>query len=390
MNYARLLMVGLIALLFLGLSCSSGKTPAPVPAAPAPTTEERASPGMTGWEAEWEKTLKAAQKEGKVVVYAATPGPALKEASAGFKKKFGITMEVLTGPPGDIRNKIVAERANGLNIQDLFITGMNSHSVVSLVQNWPDPIEPEFILPEVKDPKYWLDGKHPFQDDQKTVLGFLRYPTMNIAVNTKMVKEGEITSYFDLLKPQWTGKVIINDPRVTGTAFNAFSTFVWNKVLDLDYFRQIVKQGPVIRDATTQIDWLAKEKYPVVLWPDTNEVRRYQEAGAPIEWLYPREGVYLSMDGAGAIMLKQRPHPNASRIFLNWLLSREGQIEIQQFMGYHSARVDTAGPGSGLAPINTRQEGVKYHPDANGDMNWLKNEQNKYQAWANEIFGETR
>ncbi len=48
-------------------------------------------------------------------------------------------MEVLTGNPAEIRNKIVAERANGLNIQDLFITGMNSHFLTSLPLNWPDP-----------------------------------------------------------------------------------------------------------------------------------------------------------------------------------------------------------------------------------------------------------
>jgi len=251
-------------------------------------------------------------------------------------------------------------------------------------------MDTEFILPEVKDPKNWFDGKHPFQDEQKSVLGFLYYPTMGIAINTDLVKEGELTSYFDLLKPQWTGKVIINDPQVTGTAFNGFATFIWNKALDLDYFRQVVKQGPVIRDATTQVDWLAKGKYPVVLWADTNEIRRYQEAGAPVEWVYPKEGVYLSMDGAGVIMLKQRPHPNAARVFLNWLLSRDGQIQIQKFMGYHSARTDTVGTDSGLEPLNTRQEGVKYYPSANLNVEWLKNEQTKYEAWAKEAFGAVK
>lgn len=341
----------------------------------------------TGWEAEWEKSLKEAQKEGKVVVYAATPGPALRETAPGFKKKFGITMEVLTGSPAEIRNKIVAERANGIYIQDVFITGMNSHFLTSLPLKWPDPMETEFIIPEVKDPKNWFEAKHPFGDEQKMVLNFLYYPTMNIAINTELVKSGEIASYRDLIKPQWTGKIVINDPQLTGTAFNGFSTFLENKVLDLDYFRQLAKQGPVIRDATTQVDWVAKGKYSAIIWPDTNEVRRYQEAGAPIAWIFPKEGAYLSADGAGTIMLKQRPHPNAARIFINWLLSKEGQIQIQKSMGYHSARVDTAGPEGGIDQLNTRQEGVKYYPSANLNMEWLKNEQSKFEGWAKEIFG---
>ncbi len=388
MRYVNFFSMGLTGLLFLLFSCSPKEAPPPAPEALAPA--QPTTPGIASWEAKWEKTLTAAQREGKGVVYASTPGPALKEAAPGFRKKFGITLEVLTGAPAEISNKIAAERKNGIDIQDVFITGMNTHSLVSLPQSWPDPMEPEFILPEVKDPKYWFEGKHPFQDEQKLVFGFLYYPTMGIAVNTELVKEGEITSYFDLLKPQWTGKIVINDPRVPGTAFNGFATFIWNKALDLDYFRQVAKQGPLIRDATTQIDWLGKGKYPVVLWADTNELRRYQEAGAPIEWVFPKEGVYLSMDGAGAILLKQRPHPNAARIFTNWLLSKEGQIEVQKFMGYHSARVDTTGPGSGLAALNTRKEGVKYYPRANGNMEWLQKEQDKYQSWAAESFAANK
>lgn len=390
MDYKRFLLPCLMTLLLLGLSCSPREVVAPAPKVQPPSPEKPAASGMIGWEAEWQKTLGEAQKEGKVVVYASTPGPALREAAPGFKKAFGITLEVLTGPPADISNKIAAERAHGLYLQDLFITGMNTHSLVSLPLGWAVPMDTEFILPEVRDKAKWFDGKYPFGDGQKMILNFLYYPTMNIAVNTQLVKTGEISSYSDLIKPQWTGKVVIGDPQVPGTAFNGFCTFLANKVLDLDYFRQLVKQGPLIRDATTQIDWVAKGKYTAIIWPDTNEERRYEEAGAPIAWVYPKEGVYLSADGSGAIVLNQRPHPNAARIFLNWLLGKEGQVQIQKSMGYQSARVDTIGPGSGLAPLNTRQEGVKYYPSANLSLEWLKTEQDKYQAWAREIFGASR
>lgn len=388
MNYRKFLLPGLMSLLFLGLSCSPREAPALAPGALAPVSEKPAAPGMKGWEAEWEKTLRAAQKEGKVVVYAATPGPALKAATSEFKKKFGFTLELLTGPPGEIRAKIVAERANGLYLQDVFITGMNSHYMVTVPRNWGIPMEPEFILPEVKDPNNWFGGKLPFEDEQKTILSFLSYPTMNLAVNTELVKEGEITSFRDLLDPKWKGKIIINDPQVTGTAFNGFSSFVEYKVLDLDYYRRLSKQGPVQRDATLQVDWVARGKYSAIVWPDTNEVRRYQEAGAPIAWVYPKEGAYISTDGSGTVLLDKLPHPNATRIFINWLLGKEGQRHIQKEMTYHSARVDIG--TEGVDPLNTRREGVKYIPSANSNREWLLNEQSKFEAWAKEIFGEAK
>lgn len=352
-----------------------------LPNAKVPQEKSRAE-----WEIKWEKIVQEAKKEGKVVIYGSSAAASLQGAIPEFKKKFGIALEVTVGTPIQLVVKIAAERAAGLYIPDVFIAGQNTHFTETLPRNWAAPMEAELILPEVTDTNNWFDGKLPFQDKEKRVFSFYYYPTMNIAINTDLVKGGEIKSYFDLLQPKWKGKIILNDPTVAGTAFNGFTTFVHYKVLDLDYFRQLVKQGQVVRDRTLQVDWVARGKYPVILWPDTTEFRRYKDAGTPLEQLSLQEGNYLTNGGSVTTLLNQRPHPNAARIFINWLFGREGQLFMQKDTGYHSTRVDIG--IEGVDSLNARQEGVKYYPGANLSIEWIINEEAKYRAWAREIFVE--
>lgn len=382
--FIRSVCFGLGLLVLVGLSACSPKAP---PQEPQKGQETKTAqiPVKTGWEAEWEKVLQAARKEGKVTVYAITPGPALKAAVPLVKRKFGIDLEVLTGSASEVRNKLAAERKNGLYITDVFMTGMNSLFTVSLPEGWADLLEPELVLPEVKDPGSWFGGTLPWRDGGRRTLTFLYYPTPQISVNTDLVGPRDITSYYHLLDPKWNGKILIGDARVTGTAFNGFSTLATNKVVDLDYFRKVVRQGLVLRDEQLVADWVAKGKYPITLFGATNaQTARYKEAGAPIADIDVKEGTYLSVDGSGTIVLNRRPHPNAARVLINWWLSKEGQIHAQKEMRYHSARTDIG--TEGVDPLNIRKPGASYFPSANLSLEWLTKEQDRYQKLAEEIF----
>lgn len=386
MNYRKTIGLLVMFLLFIA-ACAPRKAPLVEQQVPALSPERDNLTVPEGWEREWEKTLRAAQKEGKVVLIGSSAAAAMQEALPEFnKKKFGIELEILVGTPSQLVAKIEAERGAGLHLHDVFIVGLNTHFTRSIPRNWAAPMEAELILPEVKDTNSWFEGRIPFNDEEKRVFSYLYYPTMNIAVNTDLVKEGEIKSYYHLLDPRWKGKIILNDPEVAGTAFNGFTTFVHYRVLGLDYFRQLVKQGQVMRDRTLQVDWVARGRYPIILWPDTTEFRRYRDAGAPIKQLTLQEGNYLTNGGSATILLNQRPHPNAARVFINWLLGREGQLLVQKTTNYHSARVDI--DTRDVDPLNLREEGVKYFPGANLSLEWIKNEEEKYRAWARDIFAK--
>lgn len=342
-----------------------------------------------GWQAEWKKTLEAARKEGRVSVYATgTAGVVLKEALSVFREKFGLVLEITTGRGGELSTKLLREKAAGLHTVDVNITGSNSMFGVIKPAGVIVPLEPSLILPDVQDPKAWFGGKFPWGDDEHLIAFYQYSPNPMIAINTDLVKPGEIKSYFDLLDPRWKGKVIINDPTTEGTSFNGFSSLIMNKVVDLDFFRQLVAmQSALLRDQRLQLDWLARGKYSVLLWPWTGGVTEYLRAGAPIIYKPVKEGTYVSVLGSGTALMEKAPHPNAARIFINWLFSREGQMLYQDTGLRQSARVDI--PTTVLEredPFSLRREGEIYFPAANGKEKWVLHEQDSYEKMAREVF----
>lgn len=84
-------------------------------------------------------------------------------------------------------------------------------------------------------------------------------------------------------------------------------------------------------------------------------------------------------------LLNRRPHPNAARVFLNWLFSKDGQVHLQKVMRYQSPRVDIG--TEGVDPEKIRETGIKYFPDVKGDLGWLQKEDSRYLNMARQIFG---
>ena len=384
MNYKKIIIAAWILLAFLFISCTPKTVP---PLGQVVTTPAPVGPiSQESWEIRWERTLQAAQKEGKVVIYASSVAPALKDSLKVVKQKFGLDLDVIGGRGSELRGKLVQERTNGIFLVDIFISGANTIFGVVKSSGAAEPMEPALMLPEVLDSKLWYNGELPWLDEEKKVFSMYQYPVNIVTVNSDMVKPDEIKSYYDLLEPKWRGKVLLNDPTVTGIGFNSFSALVLNKALDLDFFRQLAShQNPILRDQRLQVDWLARGRYPVALWARSVHVAEYQQAGAPVAYAYPKEGTHLSTDGGNVVLVNKAPHPNAARIFLNWLLSKEGQTFMQEGLLQQSAREDI--PTKSMGAESLRQQGKKYLMDPNDSERWVLEEQGKYLEMAQQIFG---
>ncbi len=384
MYLKRIVSVSLLFVLLLVISCTPDQASRPVQGVTTPIPVRQIS--QESWEIRWERTLQAAQKEGKVVIYASSVAPALKDSLKVVKQKFGLDLDVIGGRGSELRGKLVQERTNGIFLVDIFISGANTIFGVVKSSGAAEPMEPVLMLPEVLDSKLWFNGELPWLDEEKKVFSMYQYPVNIVTVNSDMVKPDEIKSYYDLLEPKWRGKVLLNDPTVTGIGFNSFSALVLNKALDLDFFRQLAShQNPILRDQRLQVDWLARGRYPVALWARSVHVAEYQEAGAPVAYAYPKEGTHLSTDGGNVVLVNKAPHPNAARIFLNWLLSKEGQTFMQEGLLQQSAREDI--PTKSMGAESLRQQGKKYLMDPNDSELWVLEEQGKYLEMAQQIFG---
>src|SRR5688572_26359961 len=137
-----------------------------------------------GSQVEWEKTLEAARKEGKVAISIPASAEMRKQLEENFKKRHGIEVEVFTARGSAAVRRMADEFKAGVRYFDLHIGGSASAVSGMLDEGILDAIEPWMALPEVKDPKQWW-GEHMWVDNAKRyIYMFQAYLTESIWCNT--------------------------------------------------------------------------------------------------------------------------------------------------------------------------------------------------------------
>lgn len=398
MSVHRWLGLIMAALVLLTLGCTSqpAVSPSPTAASPSkpavsppatsaiPSQSATKAPAVPAWQADWDKTLAEAKKEGKLAVNT-TGGVEVKNSlSKAFAEKFGIDIEFVSGRGPEITAKIVAERKAGLFLSDLFLGGPTTPLTVLKPQGILSPIKPLLVLPEVLNTEAYFDNAIPYIDkEQIYVICNGPYVAMTLAINADMVKPGEVKGYADLLDPKWKGKIAFSDPTIAGAAARCF-LMTATMIMTPDYHRQLAKHEPLLtRDIRQQTEWVARGKYPIALAPYVDSVADFQKAGAPIKWIAPVEGVYLSSGASGGLAyFSQAPHPNAAKVFVNWFMSKEGLTTWSKSSLTQSARKDV--PTDFLYPEGIRNPKVKYF-NSNTEEVLLK--ESEMMKLSKEIYG---
>ncbi len=361
-------LLTLVTLLLL--SCTPAQaptlTPTPTPQAtkaPQAVPTLAAVPSKPGWQAEWDKTLDAAKKEG-VVAFATSTGPATKrDLAAAFQDRFGLRTEAMMSPAGVIMSKILTERRAGLYLWDVMIAGSSAHYSVWKPGGGTAPMEPNLILPDFTDPavmkQVWFEGKLPWIDKEHHMMGALWYPGTELAINTTMVKPDEIQTWDDLLNPKWKGKMLLMDPTLPGTNCDGELIPLLFDVKGEEWVRKFVAQEPIIvRDDRTAHEWLSHGKNPIYMPPRGELWPEFLAAGAPIALVFPKAGSVVTAGPAAVSGIDKPAHPNAAKIFLNWVLGKEGITIISKTRMQQTARMDV--PTDFLPSYALRKEGVKY------------------------------
>ncbi|HEX9878760.1 MAG TPA: extracellular solute-binding protein, partial [Candidatus Binatia bacterium] len=296
------------------------------------------------WRQEWEKVLAAAKKEGTVAVL----GPRQVQARdllVGFEKVYGIKVEYLGGSGRTMSPRVLSERRAQRYGWDVYVGGTTTGLTALGPAGALDPLAPAMILPTVKDPKYWRDGHHEYADRAgKLQLGFAVTRRSTIMINPKLVKPEEIRSHRDLLDPKWTGKIVMDDPRRSGPGQATFLFFLLHPDLGADFIRALAKQKAVLlADYQQELDGLAHGRYPILLGSSDASAEYKISQGVPIHLVDPRqlkEGTDAGTSNGATALMNRAPHPNAARVFINWLLSKEAQTGYSKNMQYVSRRLD--------------------------------------------------
>ncbi len=322
--------------------------------------------GWTSWKEEWAQTIEAAKKEGRLTLYGAhqITDP---DILAPFQKKYPfIKITTVTGRT-ELLQRITAERRAGKYLTDLFSYGPGM-SVRMYFANFLEPIPPLLVLPEVTDGSKWFGGRHHFKDPEGKYVMLYEGAVVNsgLSYNPKIVNPREVTSYWDLLKPEWKGKMSSMDLRQrpnTQTVMRYHDPTIGPKFFTRFYTEMDVR---LFRSRNQGPDWVATGRRPLCY--SCRGVERAKAQGLAIERIPSSYLGHEEAVGAGAssviIYFKKAPHPNAAKLFINWYLSREGQIVYQNVMNKKviessdSMRIDI--PKDVVLPDAKREPGRHY------------------------------
>jgi iron(III) transport system substrate-binding protein len=279
---------------------------------------------------DWSRVVEAAKKEGQVVVYISGYDAILPD----FEKEYPeIKVTAVTGRGNQLGPRLLAERRAEKYLADVSSTGANPNYQQYYLAKALDPIKPALTLPEVIDQSKWYLKKHQYSDPEGqyvfNYVGSSTYGAVNY--NIKLVDVKDFKSYWDLLNPKWKGKIETRDIREAGPGAGNTRFFYYHQDLGPSFIRKLFGEMEVtlFRDFRQGPDWLATGKFAICFFCDVDVLK---QQGLPVDTFGPRvfkEGGGLVQQFGTVALINRAPHPNAAKVFINWLLSRKGQIAVQ-------------------------------------------------------------
>jgi len=260
--------------------------------------------------------VEAAKKEGEVVYYTTMTLSQSKKVVDQFQKKYpSIKTELFRTGGGPLLNKIQTEARGGRHAWDVAVG--RGEMVLPLMER---KLLASYHTPEAK----------AIDKDLVDPEGFWRAYYVNpyaLGFNTNLVRKAEAPkTYEDLLDPKWKGKKISIDDE----AFGLLSGLIraWGKEKAVSYFKKLAAQDPVLmRGNTNRVQLAVAGEYSLII-AYAPTIQRETSRGAPIDWV-PLEPTPVQVNPT--MIAAHAPHPNAARLFSDFLLSKEGQSMLVGF-----------------------------------------------------------
>jgi iron(III) transport system substrate-binding protein len=208
------------------------------------------------------------------------------------------------------------------------------------------PIDEALILPGVKDPSKWSGGSLPYIDSGRSGLALLKQAGQYFYVDTSRAKPEDIKSYRDLLDPRWRGQMVMSgDPRDPGHGRSVFAFFLAAPGLGADFVRDLVTKQELIipKDNTQDADRILKGEAYAMCICNNAQGADLLDSGRPFAKLDPhkvKEGTSVTSSFSNLTLPKRQAHPNAAKVYANWLLSAETGLAISQATKIASTRAD--------------------------------------------------
>jgi iron(III) transport system substrate-binding protein len=305
------------------------------------------------------KLIEEAKKEGKVVVYAAYSAPDANAFKAAFEKKYPfIQFEYFRAGKDKLLEKYLTEVRAGQYLPDVYQSSI--FPMTTLMQRG--------LIGKYASPERGVYGNDFKDKEGYWTTAYINAMTM--AYNTRIVKPAEVPkSYDDLLQPKWKGKMGMD---LNKTEWYVAMLQMMGEEKGKKYMEALSKQQVEARDGNTITgQLLVAGEFPLVISQYPTSVEEYKKVGAPIEWVaIDPHFVYSIVIGVTA----KQPHPAAGKLFIDFVLSQEGQ-KIMRSLSRISVRKDV--PPDPPRLIEGRKLLV-VKPASAEDYNRYNNEYHKY------------
>ncbi len=259
-----------------------------------------------------EQLIAGAKKEGKLVTYASATAPQLQMYFTAFNKRYPfIKTEFFRTGKQKLVSKILFEEQAKQHIADLIHTSVIETNILKKrgVLSRYVPLESASYPAQYKDPEgFWTSAYA-----SGTLLGF----------NSQQVKRAEAPKvYEDLLNPRWKGELAIDTNKIEWFAMLL-------KIKGRSFMEKLAAQSPSLRDGNTLVlQLLAAGEYPVATGVYEYSIEDLKNRGAPVDWI----GLEPVITYTVAVSLpSQPPRPFAAKLFIEWLLSKEGQEVVNRY-----------------------------------------------------------
>jgi len=320
-----------VILVFGMVGCSPSEPQATNDPAPSEATSDPASTEAVGDQApetlSKDELVKRAIAEGKVVTYGTRPLDRMEPIIKEFNKVYPqITVEHTWLNDSPLRSRLMAEFSSKQTSADIIFAAYSPW----FVEFSENGIFGKYVSETVNE----YDAKWQGMDNRwLDAWGGVQV----IAYNTSIVKKDQVPQkWSDLMDPKWNGEIATISPTTRGGAYWLY--YHMNKLYGTEFFDKFGANNPKIFSGFAAVaNSIVSGETSIGPVTDFQAIT-LKKSGAPIDIIYPEEGLFVQTRSMA--VLNNAPHPYATRLFCDWLLSKEGAEIDQVNSGYNSTRND--------------------------------------------------
>jgi iron(III) transport system substrate-binding protein len=288
--------------------------------------------------------IEAARKEGQLgfaTSISTSDFPKFLQAFTAQYPFIDASSGLYSAPTGRVLARVDAEmKAGNLSFDVLHVASLAPFLALSKSADLLGYASPELDAypPQAHDRDQWATAR---------IVGIIMAHNKNVLAPAKAPK-----SWLDMLKPEFKGRKLVIQDSAAGTAFNQM--YILEKLLGTEFMRKWGEQQPVVVATAAQlIDMLVRGEASVGATVDHFRAFEPNAVKAGIVGVYPTEGMPLAL--APVAILKAAPHPNAARLFVDFMLSERGQTLLDtEIFGVYSMRKGVRPPAGQLPLAETK------------------------------------